>query len=118
MTTEQRWLRAKFVQEQPWFWLFVLYSVAYLSMCVIFDVLQLAGMDTASNPFKRYVFPLIIAWPLWYLLRQSTRHTLRQRPDGAFSREPSSQPGPPPVDQRITLRCSESSPGSSYSGCP
>ena len=68
MTEEQRQHRSAFIREQPFFWFFVSYSVAFLSFTVATDVVRVANLGPL-NWFSSYVMSFGVALPLWIGLR-------------------------------------------------
>jgi len=114
MTREQRVKRAEFVKEQPGLWFFLMYAGAFFSASVVNDLLRMFGIETQhGDEFRRYVLPLIGVFPMWFGMRLWARRITSEGTGG-----PNAPGQPPPVDTRFTLPYSESSPGSSYSGCP
>jgi len=79
VTQQQRQQRAAFFCEQPGLWLFLLYAVAFVGCAIATDALRLVGCEPLSR-LTGYLFPLVIALPMWLGMRGWARRMLDSPP--------------------------------------
>jgi hypothetical protein len=86
LTKQQRQQRAAFFCEQPYLWLFLLYSTCFFGVAVASDIFSLAGAAVLDGGL-RYFLPFVIVLPMWVGLWRWARRILAVVESGKTSQE-------------------------------